>query len=199
MGGKVLSRVRNFIAVPLEGEPRALLWDALNSWRKLQPGLKWEKRGNFHITLKFIGNSTEKELKRIDRIITEIFKDVETFSVPLTGMGAFPDFERPRVIWLGATFPDSFISLVEELDRALFSELRIPQEKRGFVPHITVARVKAGGIKEELKKSFENFNGIISGKKMKISKIVHFKSELKPEGAIHTPVFTLQLPPPGAA
>ncbi len=190
MGGKILPRVRNFIAIPLEGEPRTLLWEALNNWKKLQPTLRWEKRGNFHITLKFIGDSTEIELKTIDEIITDIFNDMKPFSVPLTKIGAFPDFNHPRVIWLGASFPEFFLDKINELDKALFNELGISFERRRFVPHITLARVKGDRLKNILLESFKEFNIVISEKKMKIAKVVHFKSELRPEGAIHTPIFT---------
>ncbi len=193
MARKVLPAVRNFVAIPVEGELGELLIEKVAEWRRIQPDLKWEKRGNFHITLKFIGDSTERELVKIEEIISEVFSDIHRFSVPVGSVGAFPDFKRARVVWVGALFPDSFVERVEKFDRLLYEYLGIPREKKEFTPHITIARVKRSSIKRELLDGFREFNEFVNGKELSVDKVVHFKSELKPSGAVHTPLFTLDL------
>ncbi len=195
MGREVFPGVRNFVAIPLEGEVRGILWESVNLWKRIQPGIRWEKRGNFHITLKFIGDSTPDELRSIDEIARDVFGGYGSFRAPFTGMGAFPDLRRPRVLWLGVEFPADFLELVGRFDRELRDRLGIAPERRKFTPHITVGRVRNGELKRSLLESFRDLEDQLRGRSMRVDKIVHFKSELNPGGAIHTPIFTLSLSP----
>ncbi len=193
MAKKVLSPVRNFVAIPLEGEIREILFNSVMKWRGMQPSLKWEKRGNFHSTLKFIGNSAPEELKIIQGIISQVFSDASSFCAPVTRIGAFPNMKRARVVWLGTIFPDEFVKRINDFDRVLFEKLSIPMERKPFVPHITIARVKNIHVVSSLIREFEEFKNRIDGMNFRVTKVVHFKSELRPSGAIHTPMFELNL------
>jgi 2'-5' RNA ligase len=63
-------------------------------------------------------------------------------AVETTDIGAFPNFRRPRVVWVGMTGERALQSLAGDIDRAL-TLLGIPAETRPFQAHLTLGRVKS--------------------------------------------------------
>jgi len=62
---------------------------------------KWVEPQNLHITLQFIGDVEES--KRINLLynLEEISKNLSPFTVAYTGVGAFPNTSKPRILWIG--------------------------------------------------------------------------------------------------
>src|SRR5262249_24843363 len=68
---------------------------------------------------------------------------VGPFRLTLEGLGAFPRVERPQVLWLGASEGATSLGrLATALDRVL-CDRGFPAEQRPYVPHLTLARIKA--------------------------------------------------------
>ncbi|MEM4877796.1 MAG: RNA 2',3'-cyclic phosphodiesterase [Thermoplasmata archaeon] len=89
---------------------------------------------NLHITLKFLGEIDEIEIKNIDSILSIIkFKN---FTIKLKGAGAFPKEKNARVLWIGA-FSDDLIFLGNYVSDALS---KYNNEK--FSAHLTIGRFK---------------------------------------------------------
>ena len=55
------------------------------------------------------------------------------------GFGAFPGFERPRVIWAGLE-PDPALDVLQHRVEQEFVPLGFPTESRPFRPHLTLGR-----------------------------------------------------------
>lgn len=93
---------------------------------------------SFHITLKFLGDVPLEAVSKIKSVLDKVeMKDVQ-FS---TGqIGAFPDKKNPKVVWVSVQPTYQIEQLQKSIDEAL-SPL-FPKEQ-SFVPHITLARVKA--------------------------------------------------------
>ncbi len=89
--------------------------------------------GKLHLTLKFLGEISEEEIKEIKKRLETI--NFEKFKAEINSMGVFSK-EFLKIIWLDIKNCDE---LQREIDNIL-SDLFL-KEKR-FMSHLTIARVK---------------------------------------------------------
>lgn len=130
---------RAFISVDLEPQPKLIeFWESLKG---TNAPLKLVNLDIIHMTLKFLGDTEEGLVDEIERIMRESIEGIEPFEVQLKGTGAFPNLNYMKVVWVGLEGADPLIEISKTLDRGV-SKLGFKKEKRGFRPHITVARVK---------------------------------------------------------
>jgi 2'-5' RNA ligase len=60
------------------------------------------------------------------------------------GAGAFPDPQRPRVLWVGLEDPTAGLAGVQRVVEERMTGLGFAREDRAFSPHLTLGRVKDG-------------------------------------------------------
>jgi 2'-5' RNA ligase len=109
--------------------------------REATGAVKWAAAQSLHVTLKFIGEQDESAVDAIRRATTDGVSKHEPFAVETTEVGAFPNFRRPRVVWVGMTAESSFRALASDVDAAL-AALGIARELRPFQAHLTLGRVR---------------------------------------------------------
>ncbi|MHC1570073.1 MAG: RNA 2',3'-cyclic phosphodiesterase, partial [Candidatus Syntropharchaeales archaeon] len=90
-------KIRAFIAVDMPIEIQTAI-------RDLQQGLnisgvKPVNPSLIHVTLKFLGETPQKKIEKICRVLDSI--DVPRFEVHVKGVGVFPKLKNPRVVWVG--------------------------------------------------------------------------------------------------
>ncbi len=148
--------------------------------------LKLVEPQNIHMTLKFLGNVAEEHVPRIKEMMVEAVKNIEPLNIQLVGAGAFPNLNRMRVIWIGTRGADRLVDVASYLEEELES-LNFRREKRGFSPHITIARVKSpkniGSLKRLLSEHKDEFFG-----EQLVESIRLKKSDLRPQGPIYSVV-----------
>jgi 2'-5' RNA ligase len=91
---------RLFIAVSLDERIKLALKDAIQDLHKLPCDCAWVNPQNWHITLRFLGQTS---LERLPELRTLVRKAAQrpAFEVAFSGFGAFPGWAHPRVIWIG--------------------------------------------------------------------------------------------------
>jgi len=94
-----------------------------------------------HVTLKFIGEVEAERVPNITQVIEDVAATEFPFELQLEGLGAFPNRERPSVIWVGLRDAGSCSRMATALESQLV-ECGIPAEERAFRPHLTLARIK---------------------------------------------------------
>lgn len=132
--------MRLFLAVPL---PDTLTGDVARACaiaRASVPGGRWVSAAHMHLTMKFLGERPDHDPSRIADVSRAAMTSVMPFHATLGGVGAFPNFSRPRVVWLGMEPSAPFVSIAALLDRAL-APLGYPVESRPFTAHLTLGRV----------------------------------------------------------
>lgn len=132
--------IRAFIAIDVPAAPS--LTPVLAALARMGRAVRPVPEGALHITLKFLGDIDPVFVPRVTQAIEQAAHDSREFRLELRGLGAFPDAQRPNVIWVGC----GEAPILTELARRLESELAaigIPRETRAFHPHATLARVKA--------------------------------------------------------
>ncbi len=135
--------MRCFVAIELNEECRFALGGAVGRLRSIAGDHKWLPTGSMHLTLKFIGAAGEERLPEISRALHRACLGVAPFTMRVEGLGGFPPAGRPKVIFAGVKEPSGqLMRLAERVDNELAEGVGIGKETRGFVPHITLGRVR---------------------------------------------------------
>jgi 2'-5' RNA ligase len=101
-------------------------------------GAKWVDPGNFHLTLRFIGETSETVAADIDDSLARL--RARQFVLQLEGTGVFGGGDKPRSLWVGVARRPELIGLREKIEQALL-RAGLPPEPRKFSPHVTLARL----------------------------------------------------------
>jgi 2'-5' RNA ligase len=184
--------VRTFIALELSPETRAALGKIAADLKPVIGRMTWVKPESMHLTLKFLGEVDEGRADEIGARLKRICSEAKPFGFDIVGLGCFPNPFRPRVIWAGIV---GDIAPARELQNRIDSELEplgFEPERRGFSPHVTLARVKGGIDVGVLKNAIEENSGRCFGSE-RITEVVFMRSRLLPEGAVYTPLARFEL------
>jgi 2'-5' RNA ligase len=127
---------RLFVGVPLTSAAREELAKRLP---KSIPG-KAVPPENWHVTLRFLGQTAREQR---DLFVASLRKITfpAAFRIAFTGLGAFPNPRRAKVLWIGIDEGASaLVELAELVERASISS-GFTAEPRRFHPHVTIARL----------------------------------------------------------
>ena len=101
---------------------------------------RWVRVDGLHLTVRFLGATPDVRQPALAAAIVAATRGVAPFRVVLSGGGAFPNPNRPRVLWIGI---DEGAPQLAELARRLddlLQPLGWPRESRPFAAHLTLAR-----------------------------------------------------------
>ncbi|MBR4833033.1 MAG: RNA 2',3'-cyclic phosphodiesterase [Thermoguttaceae bacterium] len=134
--------VRAFIAVEISPSIRNEARKTLRPVTQAYPNVKWVEEENFHVTLKFLGTVPTTDLHRVVAAVERGCRKFEQFDLVFEGVGAFPNAESPRSIWIGVREGAREIRELARRIEAELAELGYPPENREFTPHLTVGRAR---------------------------------------------------------
>jgi len=131
--------MRIFIGINLSKEIKEDIYEKIKIFKENFRSLRWVKKENLHITLKFIGDFQE-EIENLIEILEEI--DFAPFKVEISDFDFFPNKKIPRVFYLGVRDEkENILKLYKNIENKL-RKIGIKKDKRRFIPHITIARKK---------------------------------------------------------
>jgi 2'-5' RNA ligase len=102
---------------------------------------QWTYLEDLHITLKFIGETSEDSLKLLMEKINDIKYD--KINVRITGIDTFGNPKTPRVVYFGLDYSNELIEL-HKVIQLLCKDLGLKLDPKPFKPHITIAKKWAG-------------------------------------------------------
>jgi len=183
--------MRSFIAIEVPTAIKASIDGIIRAVSGEARGIRWVSTENIHLTIKFLGDVRDDIVAEIENRLKLIGKRYHPFSVGIRGLGSFPNFNNPNVLWLGVEASDQLEALYREIDVTL-SDMGFQKDNRRFSPHLTIARVKdrhnIGPVLKELSTYKDAFFGTIE-----IREILLMKSVLKPSGAEHSKAAVIEL------
>ena len=133
--------MRLFIAVNFPTELREAVFLDVASLRRPGDGMSWVPPERLHLTLKFLGECERTLLEPLGSVLRRVTKEAGPLALSLGGLGAFPNFFRPRVVWIAVDDGGRLARLAAALDREC-GALGIERERRRFQPHLTIGRVR---------------------------------------------------------
>ena len=179
--------MRLFVALDVPQKVREALAEATEKLKKKCPGARWTRLEGVHITLKFIGEVPEDRVEAIRDALGTVgpFAPVE---VRVAGFGFFPTARRPRVFWAGVEGGPQLSELAAAIEVRLGS-FGIAPEKRGFHPHLTLARFESPQGTQALRDAVEGLGTPEFGAKT-FREFHLYQSVLKRSGAEYTRICT---------
>lgn len=149
--------------------------------------LRWVKPANLHLTLKFLGDIPAADAAVVGTALERIGQGAAPLALTVQGMGVFPGIKRPRVLWIGLGGEIEALELLCSKIENELESLGFPREKRGFKAHLTLARFKERIQPEDLLSAFKEL-GAYAPKPFSARQLVLYKSDLRPQGAVYTPL-----------
>lgn len=145
---------RLFIAIQLPATVKSALSAMGNSvWRPRRgrfdrsgrgQEVRWTRRDNLHITLKFLGDTHVDRLDDLREAMSEVTRESAVFTLALDANGCFPGPRTPRVLWTGLRGDVRRMTGLESQLQGALALRDIERDDRHFTPHITVGRVRSG-------------------------------------------------------
>lgn len=176
--------IRCFIAINLQDTLKREISESTAGLRKGEWDVRWVSTENLHITLKFLGETSEDLLQDIEEKLSEASACCKSFDVRLCGVGVFPDEKRPRVIWIDLFDSEDLVRLQGAIENSM-RDLGFKKEARPFSPHLTIGRVRTLKGKDSLLSAVRTLKDREFGN-IRIDRFSLMRSDLRPSGAQYT-------------
>ncbi len=190
--------MRCFVAVELDRTLREAIATRLVARLPRDPGVRWCTPQQLHITLKFLGETSEQLLPRLCRVLAETAAGIEPFHLALGELGGFPSTRSPRVIWIAVQDPAAGCARWLAAAEPRLVELGFEAERRPFHPHVTLGRIRSPAGTRLLLEILRNPAAVVGGsglpaERVRVEQIVLFESLLERGGARYRPVYSAPL------
>lgn len=191
-----MSVIRAFIAADLPEDLRHALDRVMRHLKSELKGvpIRWVPPENIHLTLKFLGEVSQRNLPFLIELLQGEVADQRPFEFGVGGLGAFPDIRRPRVIWVGVKGPKELHDLHHAVENAM-EKIGYARETRPFEPHLTLGRVSRNASPEEVRRVSEVLRAVQVGflGSALVEEVYLYRSDLRPTGAVYTRLATAPL------
>jgi 2'-5' RNA ligase len=190
-----MSAIRAFIAISLPNPIQQKLDEVTRLFKNEKTGaVRWVSANNIHLTLKFLGEVDGAKVEAISQVIQAESQHIHPFELSASGVGAFPNLRRPRVIWVGVQAPQALIDLANAIDQGT-QRLGFQGEERAFSPHLTLGRLSQNASLQEMQSVAQALSAarISNLGSFTVTQVTLFRSDLQSSGAVHTPLFTASL------
>jgi 2'-5' RNA ligase len=188
--------MRLFVAIDLSAETRTLVGEiqarleAQLLLARRAPRITWVKPEAAHVTLQFLGETSDSQVERLTGALGSPRLANEPFAVLWGALGTFPETRQPRVVWLGAATGAKELSTLAGNVRERLAVIGVERDARPFRSHITIGRVRDPGI--------VNWPGVLkrvlfAPSASRVDHVTLYRSQLSPRGPTYTAVanFTL--------
>lgn len=183
--------MRTFIAIKIVPEKK--LKDLVSVFKNALKDeiINWADTDNLHLTLRFIGETEQKQLDEIIRLIDEVAQRFKPFQLNLKDVGFFKSQNQPRVLFFAAENGFMLKQLAAEIEKMVVA-CGFSVEERFFNPHLTIARIKFLQNKMAFYDLINQFMGT-EIQTVTVSEIVYYQSILTSAGAIYKPLKIIRL------
>ncbi len=187
-----MGTIRSFIAFKL---PDTIISEISGLQKDIKArglNIRWVKPENIHLTLKFLGDIAISDQDIIKQAISAAVEGYAGFSIYARGIGVFPGVKRPRVIWTGINGQqEHLIDLQKSIEQGL-ETIGIKPDNRPYKGHLTIGRAKGRLDPKKIVDVMKEFGGFKT-EPFAADRVILFKSDLKPQGAVYTPLAEIGL------
>jgi 2'-5' RNA ligase len=177
-----MASLSTFLCVEVSRDIQRALQRVTQRLARVEPfanllNVRWVAPEQMHLTLTHLGEVDWNQTHQICQIARQVVRGQSPISISCEGLGAFPSWEQPRVLWAGVTELDAphlplsavdsatgeaTTARVDSSDRCpelrdiscrLVQELlqhRFFPDTKPWVPHVTLGRVLGGRSREPL-------------------------------------------------
>ncbi len=169
--------MRLFIAIPLGEAVEAELKRLTGRLRPAASHLRWSHPESWHITLQFLGNTTEEQYACLLPRLSEL--KASPIAIEFDGLGVF---ERAGVFILKVAPTPALVALQKKVVAAT-QPCGFEPEDRPYHPHITLARSNAGNRGRELRSLLERAGERVRFEQIHATEFRLYESHLSATGS----------------
>ena len=192
---------RLFIAVTVPEEVKTEIEKTQATLRRALPkeGVRWTKREQFHLTLKFLGNVDAQRVEPLTDAVRAACQGFAALELRAERVGFFPDLRSPRVVWAGVSDRQDQLPLLQRAIETAMRDFTAEESKEQFTGHVTLGRIK--GLRRS---EAEALAGIASGLATRLfgtwiaDRVELIRSQLSPNGAQYSTLAAIPLTGPTA-
>ena len=189
-------RFRLFIAVAIPEVIKAKMEEAQAELRRALPGhgVRWARREQFHLTLKFLGDVDAVRVGALGEAIRAACRGFGALDLRAERVGFFPDLRYPRVVWTGVQDQAERLPRLQQAVDAATRGFTTEQKEERFTGHVTLARIKGIGRleAEALGKAAVGMAGRVFGQ-WTAGQVELMRSVLSSQGASHSSLAAIAL------
>ncbi|MFP4393274.1 MAG: RNA 2',3'-cyclic phosphodiesterase [Desulfohalobiaceae bacterium] len=172
-------QIRCFVGMELPQSYQEGLQGIVDAWKgRLQSRIAWTKKGNWHMTLCFLGEIGQEQLQGVIESLQQV--QMPGFELQAKGGGFFPPGKRPRVIWAGVDTGAQECNRLAALIAQAVHPLGQDSGKQPFKPHLTLGRVKQA--KQDDWKPLLQYLQKLQWPRFNVQSFCLWQSTLKPTG-----------------
>jgi 2'-5' RNA ligase len=135
---------RVFIGINLPEKIRKELNAYQDKWLDLPARWTWPE--SLHVTLVFLGNTSDQEVIDVCKTAAEVAKRHDPFDLVLDKICYGPPDKMPRMVWATGRESGELGALQADLTNAFYesgiNEADEDCDNHAFAPHVTLARIK---------------------------------------------------------
>lgn len=189
--------LRTFIAIELDESLRIAIARVQGKLKRQTPpgSVKWVAPDGIHLTLKFLGDTPASRVPEVATALRRACAGVTPFEFSVEGRGCFPNFRRPRVVWVAVRDRWQTLAQLQSAIEREVAPLGWPTEERGFSPHLTLGRIARGATPTAQAALGQLVEGYEVGQigQQRATRVCLIRSDLRPTGAIYTVLWHVSL------
>lgn len=175
--------IRSFIALEIPKNIQGQIRAEVNKLKPMIPGVRWVNPENMHLTLKFLGEIDTEHVAKVKAICSQVVPIHTSFILSLSGLGAFPNVHKARVVWTAfAGEVNSLTHLQQHLDKKL-AEAGFHPDERPFKPHLTLCRLKNQKLDQKAMNYIRDSKFVSDP--FKVGPVVLMRSDLHQSGPVY--------------
>jgi len=102
----------------------------------------WSRSESIHLTLKFLGETSEERIPQIVQALALASSGMERFRLCGEGVGTFPNPAAARVVWIGVTGDVGRLVALRTASEQAMADLGLERDSRPYTPHLTLGRIR---------------------------------------------------------
>lgn len=169
------------IKIPFDKRAKTLTETIHNDLKDCK--VRWTKPSNYHLTLRFLGNTPISLINTISQLLSEISSKRKAFHLKIESVGYFNP-GNPKIVWFGIQANDELKKLTDDISHALaligFEFNNSPNH-----PHVTLGRIKNIDPLFQINNYIERYKelGVMD---VDVSEVCLFESRTKHDGPEYT-------------
>jgi len=177
------ARIRAFVALRLSAEVIGAITEFAAKMSALGAQVAWVKPANFHLTLRFLGDQASVDkLDPLKAALSVVAAETRPFVIAARGIGAFPDWNSARVVWVGLESAE-LMTLAERVEASAVGA-GFDRERRPYAAHLTVGRVRGFHRWRETARALKDWAEHDFGSS-RIESMTLYRSILSPGGSVY--------------
>ncbi len=173
--------LRIFLAVEISERARKEAARLIAHCKQAGARVSWTAPEKLHLTLNFLGDTFRARLAELSEMLDCAAAETPPFSYDLAGTGIFGSPRSPRVLWVGVRDVYGGLARLQSRLSEGIQALGVMLEKRPFLPHLTLGRVRSAGRADELTSALQSANNTHFGT-VEVRRVLMMQSHLGHQG-----------------